>query len=599
MRPWVSDVTKDPRGQPTEWPLVPFDAQIQLYRKVDEAVEGGTDLSIEKSRKMAATWTVLLKFLHSWLFKENQYFTVSGKREDDVDAKGDPDTLFFKMRYVIKNLPDWMRPELGSSDDRRMHLKNPETGSSIDGKPSTGAIGRSGRRKAMFFDEHPIWETGGEAWTAAGDTTPCRISCGTAMGRNNKYYELVKSDHTPTFTIYWANHPEYSKGLYTVDEDGNVNILKGLGTDADGNKITHVRHYNPDAEGQKNWEWVKWPDEYPFMTDGPHSQWEYHSPWFDFQCRRRGSVQEIAQELEIYYARGGEAFFDTDTLKRLEEEYCQPERGRYELEWDYNVENVRGRKVESVEFRDIVADPTGHLRLWKRLDEHRRLPQTENYIIAGDVSKGTGASNSTMLIVTADGEMVGELADPHLPPEEYAQAMYALAKWVGGWNNRPFLIWDANGPGINIGKRLKEWGYEYVYRHRDETKDDPESGTSDKPGWFSAPGSRGNEFLMAEFRSKLSKGDFVPRSPELIEEAKRYVRKDNGKVGVETTSDDSTGARKAHGDRVVAAALAALACEIQPKRTPSKGDTKPPRNSFAWRRHKRVYGGGGIHADRW
>jgi len=62
-------------------------------------------------------------------------------------------------------------------------------------------------------------------------------------------------------------------------------------------------------------------------------------------------------------------------------------------------------------------------------------------VVAVDISAGTGASNS--VIVVGDkktGEKVAEFASPYLKPHELAKLAVAIGKWFKGQNGRNALI---------------------------------------------------------------------------------------------------------------------------------------------------------------
>jgi hypothetical protein len=63
---------------------------------------------IEKSRKMGATWLFLI--VQDWVALFHPYFQSLNisRSAEAVDDKS-PNSLFWKMRYMHENLPDWLK----------------------------------------------------------------------------------------------------------------------------------------------------------------------------------------------------------------------------------------------------------------------------------------------------------------------------------------------------------------------------------------------------------------------------------------------------------------------------------------------------------
>src|SRR5262245_14205431 len=115
------------------------------------AIEHDQDLVIEKSREMGASWLCLLVMYWLWLFHPRKKFLCISRNEASVDEPGEPDSLFWKLDFVWKYLPDWMRPRGWRAKSRqKLSFVNPENGSAITGQASTGKAGVGGRATAMF-----------------------------------------------------------------------------------------------------------------------------------------------------------------------------------------------------------------------------------------------------------------------------------------------------------------------------------------------------------------------------------------------------------------------------------------------------------------
>lgn len=208
--------TLDPRLDQPVRPFVLYPFQEALLRRVLTALESGEDVLIEKSRDMGASWVLMGAFLYCWLFRPGQHFLVGSRKMDLVDAKGDPASLLEKARFLLRYLPPWLRPE-GFKEDRHApsgRLLNPENGSSIIGEASTAQFARGGRYRAVLMDEFAFWPQAEQAFTAAGQSSPCRLLVSTPYGKRNKFAQLRFESLISRVTLHWSAHPHKDAAWY-------------------------------------------------------------------------------------------------------------------------------------------------------------------------------------------------------------------------------------------------------------------------------------------------------------------------------------------------------------------------------------------------
>lgn len=177
--------TFDPKRKPyhLEFNLFPF--QKDLVQEVQNAIEQGYDILIEKTREMGATYTIVDVLTWFWRYVEGSNFILGSRKEQYVDStKGNADeisnkeeSLFGKIEYTLNRLPSFMLPK--NFDITRhltyMSLLNPENGNVIVGESANSNFSRGGRFKAALLDEFAFWDHDKEAWGATADTTNCRI----------------------------------------------------------------------------------------------------------------------------------------------------------------------------------------------------------------------------------------------------------------------------------------------------------------------------------------------------------------------------------------------------------------------------------------
>jgi hypothetical protein len=515
--------TYNPRDGRRYVPFATWAVQDRAAEAVFSAVEGGSDVLIDKSRDMGATWLNLAVLAWWWLFVPDTPLLIASRKEEYVDARGNPDTLFWKLDCLVDRLPSWLRPQ---SSRRHMHLENEENGSVIDGESTNGDLGRGGRRRAILLDEFAAVDNGREILAATADASPCRIFNSTPKGRANAFADVRFSGRVRVVTLHWKDHPE-------------------KGRDAE-----HV-----EIDGRRTWT----------------------SPWYRRECQRRTSRREIAQELDIDYLASGEAFFDLDVLGRLRASNVlrEPmERGELDVRFE---ETPAGRaRLASVRFA-----PDGgrrRLSLWLRPEtpaphqpphgSSRRLgelPPPQRYVAFADVAHGSGSSNSVIKVASADTrEEVASFVSADTPPHELAREAVALCGWFSAPGRPTLLGWEANGPGGIFALEVRRLGWPHVL----------------EGGWVSS--RQAKELLLGRLRRALARGELTLRDERTVVEAEQYVYFASGAIGPSVCEAEPGGARSPHGDRVIAAAGLLLCLEhAPPARAPVRA---APPGSFAARR---------------
>lgn len=494
--------TYDPRKPQQALPFITYPFQDEAILEILDCIKSGRDLVIEKSRDMGASWMVLLAFEWRWHFHRLNTFLVVSRKEDLVDKSDDPDSLFWKLDFILANQPGWMVPKIKRSS---LHLKNIDMQSTIDGDSTTGDIGVGGRRTAIFADEFARVKEGKKVLDATADTSKCRIFGSTHLGTGGAFYELTQDKKIRRLRLHWTKHPEKAAGLYFTGE--------------------HVKGYaDPEWNGKKP-----------------------RSPWYDAECERRKSKADIAENIDMDPVGSGYAYFDAEMLDRLQEQVVRPPYIVGELEYD----RITGNPIK---FR--VA-PEGRIRLWMTLDgDDKPLRLRKGYVGGTDISAGTGASNSAAAFADPiSKEVVLDVADPNMRPEEWAVLMVALCRWLRGHDEEPALLaWEANGPGHPFGRKVLDLGHRKIYYQKDEKNVTRK--ISDIPGWWNTA-LEIRELFFGQLRSAMANGEFLYRSIEVLQECREYVYGPGGKVMHRSAidEDDPSGAREQHGDRVIGAGV--------------------------------------------
>ena len=200
--------TYNPRLDKPHVPFITYPYQDDFIKQIIEAVETGIDVRVEKSRDMWLSWTMLWIFLWWFLFKERSVLLWSYK-EDYVDAQGNMDSAFERLRYMIKRLPKQLKPKDMLS--KYMNISAPwcwEISWDVWVNFWTW-----GRRKVVFMDEFALRPRDETALQKTKDVTECRIFWWTPNWTSNVYGKVMTNHKAyrhllnKKIRLPWRLHP--------------------------------------------------------------------------------------------------------------------------------------------------------------------------------------------------------------------------------------------------------------------------------------------------------------------------------------------------------------------------------------------------------
>jgi hypothetical protein len=193
--------------------LYPF--QEWAVRQWYDCILEQEDFVIEKSRDQGVSFLVCMIFLHMWLFVPGVTFLLGSRSEDYVDAKDSMNSLFGKLRFMIRKLPWWMVPA-GYKEGKHapfMSISNPANKNKITGEAPTQNFGRGGRVTAIFLDELAFWPFPELAWTSTSQTTGCRIVNSTPFGAHNTFALLANDPENQLIAYPFEDHEKLKRAV--------------------------------------------------------------------------------------------------------------------------------------------------------------------------------------------------------------------------------------------------------------------------------------------------------------------------------------------------------------------------------------------------
>lgn len=196
-------------------PFKPWEKQRELLTWLYGRVFNGKPGLIEKSRDQGATYILVGFAVWAWLFIPGFKTTFCSRDAVNVDSKGDPDSIFEKMRIIIHRLPTWMMPQGFNPriHDNIMLLTNPVTGSTITGVTGDNP-GRGGRSSLIVVDEGAFLAHPARVEAAISGNSDCIIWSSTPnpeAGGLANFFARKRSAFAALvdaiFTLHWRSDP--------------------------------------------------------------------------------------------------------------------------------------------------------------------------------------------------------------------------------------------------------------------------------------------------------------------------------------------------------------------------------------------------------
>lgn len=236
--------TYDPRKDGIKWiPFVFFAKQSQVIQFFDQLIVDGENGLVEKCRDFGLTWLACGWSVGKFIFEPDFAIGWGSRKEQLVDKIGDPDSIFEKMRMLLRRLPDVFMPQGFKWRDHATYLKliNPENGSTITGEAGDN-IGRGGRKTAYFKDEAAHYERPEKIQAALDDNTNVQIDISSVNGVGNVFHRRreagidwhpnadIPKGFTRVLVADWRDHPAKTQEWYDTrkakaEREGMQHIL--------------------------------------------------------------------------------------------------------------------------------------------------------------------------------------------------------------------------------------------------------------------------------------------------------------------------------------------------------------------------------------
>jgi hypothetical protein len=215
-------------------PFVPYPFQIEAIDWFEQRMRAKGRLAdglVVKSRDMGLSNIAVFWLAWRWLFTEPFQARLLSRKEDLVDAKGDPDSLMWKLDTFLRGLPDWLfKAGTGGGKEQfewrkhrtKLRLRNPRNGNAIQGESTQQNAGRGGRASVVILDEAAFIPNLGRIWTGLRASTNHRIAISTvSLEQGHDFYNLHHGkegyEKPSILEVPWNAHP-YHNGQWLADQ---------------------------------------------------------------------------------------------------------------------------------------------------------------------------------------------------------------------------------------------------------------------------------------------------------------------------------------------------------------------------------------------
>lgn len=183
---WTFDPRLASEGKSAHLPFLLFPRQTEMCQFIDARLAAREDGLIEKSRDIGFTWNAAAFSVHKWIWRDGFKTTFGSRVETLIDKRGEVDSIFEKLRYLIRNIPVWMVPAGfdWKLHDNHMRLINPSNSNTIAGEAGDD-IGRGGRSSLIIIDEAAFLSNGDSVDAATSGNSDVRIWGSSVNGMGN------------------------------------------------------------------------------------------------------------------------------------------------------------------------------------------------------------------------------------------------------------------------------------------------------------------------------------------------------------------------------------------------------------------------------
>ncbi len=179
---------------------------------------------------------------------------------------------------------------------------------------------------------------------------------------------------------------------------------------------------------------------------------------------------------------------------------------------------------------ELRVDPRGPLRIWQK-----PVPGSE-YVLGADTGGGRSAHDwCAAVVLHAPTRSIAAVFRAHLETDEFADAIWTLARYYGTAEAPAFTVPEANNHGLAVINRLREIGHSRLYMR--QVWDSTRQRMLTNLGFTTSVKTR--PMLIALARRALGDPAVAISCPLLLTEMTTFVIDENGREDhLDGTNDD-------------------------------------------------------------
>jgi hypothetical protein len=263
------------RGERAVKPYIPFAFQVELAQwfAAKTAEPDPYDGFVSKSRGLGASWIFAAMATWAYLYRPWRGILIS-RKEDLVDKKGDLNSLFGKIVFILEHLPEWMLPP--GFDIERHKMKNflvhpdPSNTASIIGEATTAKSTRGGRATYVLFDEAAFIPDFITVFGTAAGTTDHRWTVSSESFEEGSdwwdtWHSAQERDPGSVRELGWRLNPYFDDFWYAEEQARWEHDPAGFMREYERNPFTDDTWIYPTVRFIRHYEEALFPDsEFPY-----------------------------------------------------------------------------------------------------------------------------------------------------------------------------------------------------------------------------------------------------------------------------------------------------------------------------------------------
>lgn len=200
------------------------------------------------------------------------------------------------------------------------------------------------------------------------------------------------------------------------------------------------------------------------------------------------------------------------------------------LKMEEDCYDAKAYELYEGKFDDIIIPKpltNAPLKVWEQPQDGR------DYVIGADVAEGIGGDYSVATVIDKDNHKTVARWRGDVQPADFGEILEQLGRWY----NQALIGVEINNHGLTTVQRLRDIGYDHLYRKEKGVDERYEEYTS-KLGWRTDVKSK--PLMIDHLAEAIAKGKIIDYDRVFINECMTYVTDERGKTNAQDGCHDDT-----------------------------------------------------------